>query len=316
MTRWLPLAVVFCVVFGAPAHARVGPARMLAEVPTGWKKPVRALAMDAGGKLLAVGGDSKQLLLYSLSKRRTLWVSSTRGPVTALAFSPDGKLLALGWQGREVDLLSVSTGRLVRRIRNLKGWPRSLTFSPDGKVLAVAGQFQQIALFDPATAKVKGVLAGHTSWVNDVTFSPDGKRVAGAGWDHAVRVWDAASGKLLKSGFGHRFAVNSVVFTADGKLVISASDDQSLRVWKASSGVALKRVRGPAIISLVRARKAPVLVGGTYRGRLLYMQPDKLQPRRVIQAHRGQLFAVAVTPDGRVVATGGRDGKVKLWRVK
>ncbi|MFH2006441.1 MAG: WD40 repeat domain-containing protein [bacterium] len=316
MTRWLPLAVVLGVCIGARAHARVGPAGAPAEVPTGWKKPVRAVAIDPAGRFLAAGGDSKQLLLYDLPKRRTLWVSSTQGPVTALAFSPDGKLLALGWQGREVDLLSVSSGRILRRVRGLKGWPRSLVFSPDGKVLAVAGQSQQIVLVDPATAKVRRVLAGHTSWVNDVAFSPDGRRVAGAGWDHAVRVWDAASGKLLQSAFGHRFAVNSVVFTADGKHLISTSDDQFLRVWNASSGLAVKRVRGPGIICLALARKAAVLVGGTYRGRLLYLQPDKLQPGRVIQAHRGQLFAVAVSSSGRLVATGGRDGKVKLWRVK
>jgi WD40 repeat protein len=310
----LLLVAACCAAMAPKVLAQGGSSRFIAEVPTGWKKPVRAVAVSVKGRLLAAGGDARQLILYDLVARRTRWISSARGPVTALAFSPDGKSLAIGWQGRWVDLVAVKSGRVLRRVGPLLGWPRSLAFSPGGKVLAVAGQAQQIALFDPATGKARGLLTGHTSWVNHVAFSDNGKRIAGAGWDHAVRIWDGASRKLLRSVRAHRYAVNAVVFSRGGKWLISASDDQRLRRIQVSTGKVVTNRRSPAVLCLARARRADLVVGGTYRGRLLFFREKLAKAVKVIYAHRGQVFAVAVTPNGRVVITGGRDGKIKLWK--
>jgi WD40 repeat protein len=314
LRAFVTVALVWAVVPGSLSHAQSR--RFVAEIKTGWKKPVRALAVGPKGRLLVAGGDDKQLVLYDLKKRRTRWISSVRGPITALAFSPDGKTVAIGWQGKQLDLLAVKTGRLLRRIGPLPGWPRSLAFSPGGKLLAVAGQAQQIALYDPSTGKSRGRLTGHTSWVNHVSFSDDGKRLAGAGWDHAVRIWDVASRKLLRSIRDHRYAVNAVVFSRRGDYVISAADDQRLRRTRVSTGKSVTNRRSPAVICLARAKKSSLLVGGTHRGRLLYLTERLNHPTKVLVAHRGQVFAVAVTPRGKHVITGGRDGKIKLWKGK
>lgn len=310
----LLLVVAFCAAVVPRPVAQGRSSRFIAEVRTGWKKPVRALAVSPKGRLLAAGGDTKQLILYDLVKRRTRWISSVRAPITSLAFSPNGKWLAIGQKGLWVDLVAVKSGRVLRRIGPLKGWPRSLAYSPGGKLLAVAGQAQQIALFDPATGKAKGLLTGHTSWVNHVTFSDNGKRIAGAGWDHAVRIWDVASRKLLRSVRVHRYAVNAVVFSRNGKWIISASDDQHLLRIQVSTGKAVTNRRSPAITCLARARRSGLVVGGTFRGRLLLLGDKQLNPTKVLNAHRGQVYAVAVTPNGRVVVTGGRDGKINLWK--
>jgi WD40 repeat protein len=213
-----------------------------------------------------------------------------------------------------VDLVAVGSGRVVRRIGPLRGWPRSLAFSPQGKLLAVAGQAQQIALFDPATGKAQGLLVGHTSWVNQVSFSDDGRRIASAGWDHAVRIWDVARRSLLRSVRGHKYAVNAVVFLRGGKWLVSASDDQHLRRIHVTTGKVQLNRRSPAVTCLARARHADLLVGGTFRGRLIWVRDKALTASNVVNVHRGQVFAVAVTPRGDLVITGGRHGKVKLWK--
>jgi len=308
------LVAALCVAVAPRAAAQGKSSRFIAEVRTGWRKPVRALALSPSGRLLAAGGDARQLILYDLKKRRTRWISSARGPITALAFSPDGKSLAIGWKGSRVDLVAVKSGRVLRRIGPLKGWPRSLAFAPGGKVLAVAGQAQQIALFDPATGKALALLTGHTSWVNQVAFSDDGKRIAGAGWDHAVRIWEVASRTLLRSVHAHRYAVNAVVFSRNGKWILSASDDQHVRRIQVRSGKVVADRQSPAVLCLARARGTGLVVAGTFRGRLLYLGEKLATPTKILNAHRGQVFAVAVTPKGRLVITGGRDGKIKLWK--
>jgi WD40 repeat protein len=58
-----------------------------------------------------------------------------------------------------------------------------------------------------------------------------------------------------------------------------------------------------------------VLYTGGYDGRLIYWPSaaDKPEPLRVIDAHRGWLRAIAVSPDGKYLATCGNDLLVKLW---
>jgi WD40 repeat protein len=314
---WMTLigAAGWCLGVG-PARARVRTPRAAGEVRIGWKVPVRSVALGPKGRLLVAGGDAGEVVIYDTVQGRIRWRLSARGKVTALALSPDGRRLAVGWQGRHVELVDATTGRGVRRLGPLKGWPRSLAFSPKGDVLAVAGQAQRIALFDPKTGRALGELRGHTSWISHVAFSPDGRLLASAGWDHAVRIWDVRAQQLLRSAFGHRFAVNAVVFTHDGRTVISASDDQTMRVIKVRSGVSLKRIRGPAITTLALAARADRLVAGTFNGRLVNLTQKQLHAHRVVAAHKGAVLTCAISPDGRLAVTGGRDGRVRIWKVR
>ena len=110
-----------------------------------------------------------------------------------------------------------------------------------------------------------------------VRYSPDGKLLAAGTFEGTVRRWDATAGPFAELPVlkGHNGWVQVVAFHTDGKRLLSADSWGRLTCWPF-------------------AEKEPKPV---------WSVPD---------AHDGWIHALAISPDGRWVATGGRDRTIRL----
>lgn len=70
---------------------------------------------------------------------------------------------------------------------------------------------------------------------------------------------------------GHMSLIRSLVFTADGKQLISAADDKVIRVWDVQTSQTIRTLRG-----------------------------------QIGDGNRGKIYALALSPDGKLLAAGGR----------
>ena len=158
----------------------------------------------------------------------------------------------------------------------MMAYPGSLVFTVDGRSVISAAN-REISVWDPVTGQQERVLCGHTDIISDLAISRDGQTLVSGGHDHLIKVWDVAAGKERLTLKGHESFVSAVAISLDAKLVASAASQ--IRLWDISGG---------------RQRVHMKLVGE--RGRSVGA-------------------ALAFGPDGQMLVSGGRDGKIDVWEV-
>jgi WD40 repeat protein len=171
-------------------------------------------------------------------------------------------------------------------------------------------------------------LNGHQDAQNAVV-SPDGRRILSCGWhDRTMILWDRETGRMIRR-YGQQGGVKfSVAISPDGRRALSGSEDAVLRLWDLESGDVIREFRGHTgwIFSTAFSpdgRLAYSASGGRYNGSPVWQElPDSAirvwdvetgREVRRLEGHRGLVWCVRVSPDGRRVLTGGSDGVAIVW---
>jgi RNA polymerase sigma factor (sigma-70 family) len=250
--------------------------------------------------------------------------------------TPDGKhLLLLGLEGAQfaVQVWDLEAGKRVLSWASA-GFDSYLDISRDGKAVATnRGNNDSIRVWDVQSGKLIRELGGFRTKVNRFAMSPDGKLLAtltvgiakaGAGkaylYDDYIRIWDVASGKEIRqlnmdakvSGRGYRPGHWNMTFAPDGKHVVTAGEDGLVRVWETATGKELRQfpIGRAHVTNLTFTPDGKTLAVGGDAVRLFDWQEGKNKLSQF--GHAFTIGAIAVSPDGRTVATAA-EGPVQVW---
>ncbi len=219
----------------------------------------------------------------------------------SVAFSPDGRTVAAGRvdsPGAVVSLCDVATQQERATITGPITESCTVAFSPDGKNLAV-GLDRAIKFYDPETAQERT-----QSVVEDVTdcgcwaFSADGRRLAAATATGDLIVWDFGSGRRLETVGVTAPTLRGIAVSPDGKRVASLSDGPMV-CHRIGGGFFGFGARGWAC--------------GPDHGIVRLFDVASGQERATLK-HEGTVDSVSISPDGKLLASGG-GLTAKVWDI-
>jgi len=190
----------------------------------------------------------------------------------------------------------------------------------------MAGSPMRITLeagsISPVASPGESQQPAHDDFVLCCDFSSDGEHLATGGHRHLARVWSTATGDLVATLAGHAGVVYSCCFASNNaEQLVTASEDQTARLWNVSTEHCLRTFWGHdgRVLSCAvsfSGRSMPVLATGAYDKCLrVWDLAASGECLAILEGHEQRVRAVAFTPEGGTLASGGDDEELFLWDI-
>jgi WD40 repeat protein len=252
-----------------------------------------------------------------------------QGWISAVAFSPDGKTLVTSGGELVIRLWDVATGKEHSPQEGHRSWIRTLDISPTDGTIFTAGQDGTVRQWDPRSGRELDIFATFAEPVHAMALAPDGKTlVLGGGPSIGLALWSVAERREIRRlpRMQEGNIVDHLSFSPDGKTVASER-----RIWDAASGEVLVTLRtqdeqnnrDANYFSVAYSPDGKEVITVEKEGLRIW---DVASGKQVRWAVRSSVdtYNPALSPDGRILATGKRDGRrrggtpdsaIRLWEL-
>jgi WD40 repeat protein/DNA-binding winged helix-turn-helix (wHTH) protein len=238
--------------------------------------------------------------------------------VASLALSADGRMLVATGNDFYVRVIPLD-GSPQRDVAHSEQRVLRATVSPDGRLVAAQGRFDDrnaIQICDLMTGDIQTLdLQGTPDWPplgNPLEFTPDGRLLTS--FRQRLLQWNPGSSELIEVvgnvwSFGTDGEGNKVI----GRPGMGAVPPLVATVYDLETGTSTTLAsHGSNVISLALDHTGTIAVTGDQYGNVR-VGPVTGESPQTLSLDSASVFTVAVSPDGRWIASGHTDGTIRLW---
>jgi WD40 repeat protein len=185
----------------------------------------------------------------------------------------------------------------------------------------------------PASAPVPPPDDKPQYWISAIAVSHDGRLAAASSTSRAIGIWELASGQLIKQlEFpASQNSTGALAFAPDGKRLYAGNaprrrrnQGKALLEFEIETGTIVNEASvEPNWVNKIAVHANAdwiATAGGGFDRSLRLWTVSGLYPHRIWPAHDSAVVALAISPDGKLIASGGgnsvrsgRDPSVRLW---
>lgn len=164
------------------------------------------------------------------------------------------------------------------------------------------------------SALTQDPMTGHTRDVVSLAISPNGKVLASGSVDTTIRLWDPATRQSVATLEGHGGEVSALAFSPDSTMLASGEMYKKVKIWDvaAKKEVQMFSDIDGAITGLVFSTDGKRLFAGTKDNSVLVWTIGADAPAKKLP-HNWALQDLAMSPNGKVLATIDDGGTIHLW---
>lgn len=288
----------------------------------GHRSDVRFSAISSDN-LLILSGSSSLVKIWNAQSLQCIRTFATSLTLCG-AFLPGNRHIVVATKEGLVELYDLQTGERTYQDKSHEGAIWTLDIKPDGSGLVTGGADQRVKFweFELVEAQLSLVHTRTLTMTDDIlclkyanTHDPTKLLLAVALLDCTVKVFYDDSLKFFLSLYGHKLPVMAMDISSDDMMLVTASADKNVKLWGLDFGDCHKSIfaHDESIMAISFVGKSHCFFTASKDTTVKYWDGDVFEHILTLSGHFGQVWGLAVSPDGSFVVSVSNDRSLRKW---
>ena len=242
---------------------------------------------------------------------------------TSSSFDPTGSYIALGDTEGKFELFDINKSACLFAANPHDSRITTIAWN-NPYLLATGSKDHSIKILDlRQNQPIISTFLDHKQEVCGLKWSNDGLNLASGGNDNKVLIWNLKKHIPELRYEGHRAAIKALAWAPMNRGVLMTGGgtyDTTIKVWNTLSNTIVREtVTNSQVCGLMFSKTTNEFVSthGFEKNEIIVWDFETFEKRKVLRGHNARVLFLAMSGNGRYIATGAGTGDetVKLWDV-